>query len=351
VIAGTASGSRHTPALPGLQFDQRAALFDALLEVDVRAWAVRDVTVGGQSAVLLTDALAVRELLRSGARKGRPQATLVALPGYMGTEGKRRRAARGSVKAALGAAALAVSGVPEEADVSVSILAHLSGAAPGPELRVLATGSRATLRAAVDTSRSAPRGSMSPAAVSGLLHERLTGSAFVTALRERGWDDATIAGEITTLVFAGWASIAAVLRTAETFGIGGPQVGPSDIDELLRVAPPGWLITREIAESMNLSGRELPERTLVLTSPWILHRDPAQWREPERYNARRRDSRRSPAYLPFGLGEWACPAESYSRAILLELLRRRASGRAAAGIRPKLIDGRSACLEPAATGM
>lgn len=349
MIAGRPLGSPAAPALPGLQFAQRPALFDALLQLNLHACPVLDITVGGRAAVLLTDADAVRALLRSGAPKGRPRATLEGVPGYLNAEADARRSARGAVKAALGMAAATAAAIPDDPDVAVAVLAHLSGAAPGPELRALARDSRTTLRAAVDRPPEAPQGGPRAVTDPGPLREQLATSAFVTALRERGWDDAAIAGEIMTLTFAGWASIAAVVRTAETLGVGGLGVVAADVDELLRLAPPGWLITREIAEPLTLAGRPLTRGTLVVTSPWLLHRDTSQWAAPERYDARRADTRSSPSYLPFGLGEWACPAEAYSRAVLLELLRRRDAGTAAETSRPVLIDGRSACLTPAGT--
>lgn len=328
-------------SLPGLQLKERAALFGALLEVEDWVDSVLDVTVGDQAAVLITDPHAVRSLLRSGAPKGRPRSTLVGVPGYVSTDVAERNVARASVKNALGTASLSAFSISDDPDIAVALMAHLSGAVPSPILRVIARNSRAAMRAAVDRKPGAPVQAVTDALP---LRELLTSSGFVSALRERGWDDGAIAEEIIMLTFAGWASIAAVLESACTVGVGGRSVTASDVDELLRLAPPGWLITRELTAPTVLSGRTLSPGTIVITSPWLLHRQTAWWRDPGRYDSGRLGLRRSAAYLPFGLGKWACPAELYSRAILLELLRRRDEGTAAATTRPTLIDGRSACL-------
>ncbi|WP_354058441.1 cytochrome P450 [Dietzia sp. 2505] len=245
------------------------------------------------------------------------------------------------MKTALGAASSSAAAIPDDPDVAVALMAHLSGAAPCPILRAIATESRIALRAAVDRKPGAPLQVITDALP---LRELLTSSAFVNVLRERGWDDDAIAEEIVMLTFAGWASISAVLESACTVGVGGRSVTAFDVDELLRLAPPGWLITRELTAPTVLAGCTLPSGILVMTSPWLIQRDAAWWPEPGRYDPHRPGLRKSAAYLPFGLGKWACPAELYSRSILLELLRRRDAGAAAVTIRPALIDERSACL-------
>ena len=328
-------------SLPGLQFQERAVLFDALLEVEHCVDPVLDVAIGDRVGVLLTDPDAVRSLLRSGAPKGRPRSTLAGVPGYVSADVAERSAARASVKTALGAASSSAATIPDDPDVAVALMAHLSGAAPSPILRAIARDSRATMRAAVDRKPGTPLRAVTDALP---LRELLTSSGFVSALRERGWDDHAIAEEIIMLTFAGWTSIAAVLESARTVGVGGRSVTASDVNELLRLAPPGWLITRELTAPTVLTGRTLPSGIIVITSPWLLHRHGAWWRDPGRFDSGRPGLRRSAAYLPFGLGKCACPAELYSRAILLELLRRRNAGTAEATSRPTLIDGRSACL-------
>jgi cytochrome P450 len=82
------------------------------------------------------------------------------------------------------------------------------------------------------------------------------------------------------------------------------------VDEALRLYPPAWVITRRAREPDTLCGVEIPAGTLVLLSPWLLHRRAASWPEPERFDPRRfLDGERSTPrgdYLPFGLGPRLC---------------------------------------------
>ena len=87
------------------------------------------------------------------------------------------------------------------------------------------------------------------------------------------------------------------------------------MDEVLRLYPPAWLVTRRSLAPDTLAGVEVPADALVIISPWIVHRDPRAWPSPERFDPsrfldvdgrRRRDAVASPAYLPFGAGPRLC---------------------------------------------
>lgn len=87
------------------------------------------------------------------------------------------------------------------------------------------------------------------------------------------------------------------------------------MDETLRLFPPAWLVTRRAREADELAGVELAEGALVIVSPWLVHRHPSAWPDPERFDparfldadgARRRDLAAEPAYLPFGAGPRLC---------------------------------------------
>jgi cytochrome P450 len=86
-------------------------------------------------------------------------------------------------------------------------------------------------------------------------------------------------------------------------------------DEVLRLYPPAWLITRRSLDADELAGVEVPSGALVIMSPWIVHRDAAAWPDPGRFDpsrfldadgSRRRDVSTIPAYLPFGAGPRLC---------------------------------------------
>ena len=87
------------------------------------------------------------------------------------------------------------------------------------------------------------------------------------------------------------------------------------LDEVLRLYPPAWLVTRRSLEPDELGGVEVPADALIIVSPWIVHRDERLWPDPERFDpdrfldehgARRRDLVASSAYLPFGAGPRLC---------------------------------------------
>ena len=87
------------------------------------------------------------------------------------------------------------------------------------------------------------------------------------------------------------------------------------LDETLRLYPPAWLVTRRSLDADVLAGVRIPADSLVIISPWLVHRDAAAWNDPERFDpsrfvgadgSRRRDVVASSAYLPFGAGPRMC---------------------------------------------
>lgn len=87
------------------------------------------------------------------------------------------------------------------------------------------------------------------------------------------------------------------------------------MDETLRLYPPAWVVTRRALEDDVLAGVPIAADSLVIVSPWLVHRHGAVWDDaeefrPERFlddaGARRRDLATSSAYLPFGAGPRLC---------------------------------------------
>ena len=87
------------------------------------------------------------------------------------------------------------------------------------------------------------------------------------------------------------------------------------LDEALRLYPPAWLVTRRSLEPDVLAGVDIPADALIIVSPWLVHRDPGMWPDPDSFDpsrfvddrgARRRDLVNSSAYLPFGAGPRLC---------------------------------------------
>jgi len=87
------------------------------------------------------------------------------------------------------------------------------------------------------------------------------------------------------------------------------------INEALRLYPPGWVLSRRSLEPDVLSGYEIPAGTDVLLSPYLLHRHPQYWKDPdafrpERFDAEHESERPRFAYIPFAAGPRHCIGES-----------------------------------------
>lgn len=83
------------------------------------------------------------------------------------------------------------------------------------------------------------------------------------------------------------------------------------IQETLRLYPPAWIIGRQTVEADRIAGYDIPAASGVLISPFILHRHPAYWHNPERFDpwrfaAERADEQPRYAFIPFGGGPRLC---------------------------------------------
>ncbi len=87
------------------------------------------------------------------------------------------------------------------------------------------------------------------------------------------------------------------------------------IDEALRLYPPGWILSRRTIEPDTLAGYEIPAGTSVMLSPYLLHRHPKYWQEPDAFRPERfapdhEAERPRFAYMPFAAGPRHCIGES-----------------------------------------
>jgi cytochrome P450 len=122
-----------------------------------------------------------------------------------------------------------------------------------------------------------------------------------------------------------WDAAATASPAAEDAG-GLPRTR-AVLAEALRLWPPSWMFSRRILEPLSLGGRSVPAGTMCLISPYLLHRDPRWWTEPERFQPDRwLASEPGPAvhfypkapgqprgaYLPFGAGPRMCIGEQFA---------------------------------------
>ena len=81
--------------------------------------------------------------------------------------------------------------------------------------------------------------------------------------------------------------------------------------EAMRLYPPNWIMGRETTEPIEVRGRIIPKGWNLLISPWVIHRDPRWFDEPDTFRPERWESegvKNLPtcAYLPFGAGPRQC---------------------------------------------
>jgi cytochrome P450 len=86
--------------------------------------------------------------------------------------------------------------------------------------------------------------------------------------------------------------------------------------ETLRLYPPAWGIGRRALEDYQAGGFLIPARSVVLTSPYAVHRDPRWFPDPLAFRPERWStedpSRPKFAYFPFGGGARVCIGERFA---------------------------------------
>lgn len=165
--------------------------------------------------------------------------------------------------------------------------------------------------------------------------------------------DAEIRDELVTMVIAGHETVAASLAwtlmllaehpeaqdrlRAELVAHAGPVslVGHRDalpwtravIDEALRLYPPAWVLSRRSYGPDVVGGYDVPAGTLVIISPWLVHRRDPPWTDPLAFRPERflDPAAARSAYLPFGQGPRLCIGREFALGemvlVLGELLR------------------------------
>jgi cytochrome P450 len=90
------------------------------------------------------------------------------------------------------------------------------------------------------------------------------------------------------------------------------------VKESMRLYPPTWaLIPRVAKQPVTIGEYELPKGAWVYIYPWVLHRDPRFFPDPERFDPDRFapdrvDSIPQHAYIPFGAGPHVCIGNTFA---------------------------------------
>lgn len=89
------------------------------------------------------------------------------------------------------------------------------------------------------------------------------------------------------------------------------------LDEAMRLYPPAWGFSRQALTDDELGGFHLPRGWLAFVIPYVLHRLPAFWPQPEafdpdRFSPERSEDRPKFVYLPFGAGPRQCIGNQFA---------------------------------------
>jgi cytochrome P450 len=87
--------------------------------------------------------------------------------------------------------------------------------------------------------------------------------------------------------------------------------------ESMRLYPPAWLLARVAVEDHDARGYAIPAGSLVVLSPWVVHRNGAHFVDPQRFDpwrwrAEEQASRPRFSYFPFGGGSRGCMGEAFA---------------------------------------
>jgi cytochrome P450 len=99
-------------------------------------------------------------------------------------------------------------------------------------------------------------------------------------------------------------------------GVDDPTVVRAVLHESMRLYPPAWAIGRRVIQDHEADGVAIPPGSVVIVSPWLLHRDRRWWRDPAVFDPERwigpepTTDRR--AFLPFGAGSRMCIGEGFA---------------------------------------
>lgn len=97
------------------------------------------------------------------------------------------------------------------------------------------------------------------------------------------------------------------------------------VEEVMRLYPPVWVLSRTAQQPDSIGEYDIPAGSEILIFPYITHRHPKWWPEPEefrpeRFAAENSSSRPRYAYLPFGAGPRTCVGLNFAVTEILVVL-------------------------------
>jgi cytochrome P450 len=114
------------------------------------------------------------------------------------------------------------------------------------------------------------------------------------------------------------------------------------VQEAMRLYPPAWSIGRRAEEDDVIDGYVIHKNALMILSPWVTHRSPALWDNPEGFDPDRfgpdAAKRHRYAYFPFGGGPRQCIGNGFAMMeaqIILATLMSQFDVELVSGARPK----------------
>jgi cytochrome P450 len=110
--------------------------------------------------------------------------------------------------------------------------------------------------------------------------------------------------------------------------LGGRELAPEDygrlkytesvLAESMRLYPPAWAIGRLSTEAHEFGGYPIPEKSLILVSPFVAHRDARFWDRPDEFVPERwetlsvKEAGQKFIYFPFSKGIRSCIGEQFA---------------------------------------
>jgi cytochrome P450 len=106
-------------------------------------------------------------------------------------------------------------------------------------------------------------------------------------------------------------------REPELADLGRLEYVRAVVEESMRLYPPVWTLARNVLHDDVISGYDVPGGSYVFVSPWVTHRHPDVWDNPEGFDPERflghsSGERARYAYFPFGGGARQCIGNTFA---------------------------------------